>query len=217
MNWDDIEEVVLTSHQQPSQTEVIDDKLAIWKSQVISALINNTFLSPLHGKLATKAEPLTSLNSLYFYHPHNEIDFEIKEIMAITISNWYTEYRATYPPENHQAERRDLDYPLAVLLPVIMELIFPPVEDSINLASPHELVPYPAWGGEYNDILQSNTCSIDNIHAIISSNKTTITKSLELIGTTPSETKFYRIFELLLIVNLKNYETLLLKKLVWKS
>ena len=136
MNWDDIEEVVLTSHQQPSQTEVIDDKLAIWKPQVISALINNTFLSPLHGKLATKAEPLTSLNSLYFYHPHNEIDFEIKEIMAITISNWYTEYRTTYPPENHQAERRDLDYPLAVLLPVIMELIFPPVEDSINLASP---------------------------------------------------------------------------------
>ena len=85
MNWDDIEEVVLTSHQQPSQTEVIDDKLDIWKPQVISALINNTFLSPLHGKLATKAESLTSLNSLYFYHPHNEIDFEIKEIMAITI------------------------------------------------------------------------------------------------------------------------------------
>ena len=82
-----------------------------------------------------------------------------------------------------------------------MELIFPPVEDSINLASPHEpdsteLVPYPAWGGEYNDILQSNTCSIDNILAIISSNKTTITKSLELIGTTPSKTKFYCIFEL---------------------
>ena len=56
------------------------------------------------------------------------------------------------------------EYPLAVLLPVIMELIFPPVEDSINLASPHEpdsteLVPYPAWIGEYNDILQSNTCS----------------------------------------------------------
>ena len=32
--------------------------------------------------------------------------------MAITISNWYTEYRTYYPPENHQAERRDLDYPL---------------------------------------------------------------------------------------------------------
>ena len=132
---------------------------------------------------------------------HNEIDSEIKEIMAITIINWHTKYRISYPPENHQAERRDLDYPLAVLLPVIMGLIFPPVEDSINLASPHEsdateLVPYPAWGGEYDDILQSNTCSIYNILGIISSNKTTITKSLELIGTTPSETKFYRIFEL---------------------
>ena len=85
------------------------------------------------------------------------------------------EYRTSYPPENHQAKRRDLDYPLAVLLPMIMELIFPPVEDSINLTSPHEpdsteLVPYPAWGGEYNDIFQSNTCSTDNILAIISSN-----------------------------------------------
>ena len=58
--------------------------------------------------------------------------------MAITIINWHTKYRISYPPENHQAERRDLDYPLAVLLPVIMGLIFPPVEDSINLASPHE-------------------------------------------------------------------------------
>ena len=37
-----------------------DGKLAIWKPQVISALINNTFLSPLHGKLTTKAESLTS-------------------------------------------------------------------------------------------------------------------------------------------------------------
>ena len=48
MNWDDTKEVVLTSHQQPSQTEEIDDKLAIWKHQVILALNNNTFLSPLH-------------------------------------------------------------------------------------------------------------------------------------------------------------------------
>ena len=85
----------------------------------------------MHGKLLTKAESLTSLNSLYLY-PHNEIDFEITEIMALTIRNWYTEYRTSYPPENHQAERRDLDYALAVLLPVIMELVFPPVEDSIK-------------------------------------------------------------------------------------
>ena len=65
----------------------------------------------LHETLAAKAYSLT-LNALYFYHPHNEIDFEIKEIMDITISNWYTEYCSSYLPENHQAESWDLDYPL---------------------------------------------------------------------------------------------------------
>lgn len=45
MSWGDIEEVVSTSHLQQSQTEVIDAKLAIWKPQVISGLMNNTFLS----------------------------------------------------------------------------------------------------------------------------------------------------------------------------
>lgn len=66
----------------------------------------------------------------------------------------------SYTPENHQAERRDLDYPRADLLPVIRELISPPVEDSINLLSPYksdstELVSYPAWGGEYNTFYNS--------------------------------------------------------------
>ena len=89
------------------------------------------------------------------------------------------------------------------MLPVLIELIFPPqvIEDIIEIPSPSEQspsqpVPYPAWGGEYNNILQSNTCSLDNILAIISSNKTTIINSLKLIGTTPSETKFSHIFEL---------------------
>ena len=50
---------------------------------------------------------------------------------------------------------------------------------------------HPEWRGEYNDILQSNTCSIDNKLAIISSNKTTIKHSLKLIGTTLAETKFH--------------------------
>ena len=59
-----------------------------------------------------------------------------------------------------------------------------------------QLVAYPAWGGEYNNILQTNTCSIDNIFAIISSNQATIINSLKLIGTTPAETKFHYIFDL---------------------
>ena len=84
--------------------------------------------------------------------------------MAITISSWYTEYRLSNPPENHRAKRRDLDYPIAVLSPVLIELIFPQqeIDDIIEIPSPpkqdsSQLVPYPAWGGEYNNILQTNT------------------------------------------------------------
>ena len=201
MGCDDIEEIVTTSHQQPSQTEDIDAKLTIWKPKVLSALTYKTYLNPLHEHLATKAESLTSLNSLYGDHPSHEIDFEIKETMAITISSWYTEYRLSNPSEDHRAKRRDLDYPIAVLLPVLIELIFPPqeIEDIIEIPSPpkqdsSQLVPYPAWG--YNNILQTNTCSIDNIFAIISSNQATIINSLKLIGTTPAETKFHHIFDL---------------------
>ena len=38
MSCDDIEDIVTTSHQQPSQTEDIDAKLTIWKPKVLSAL-----------------------------------------------------------------------------------------------------------------------------------------------------------------------------------
>ena len=72
----------------------------------------------------------------------------------------------------------------------IIEIPSPPEQDS------SQVVPCPTFGGEYNKILQSNTCSIDNIFAIISSNKATIINSLKLIGTTPAEIKFYHIFEM---------------------
>ena len=94
-------------------------------------------------------------------------------------------------PENHQAIRRDFDYPLEVVLSVIIEF-FPPqvIEDYLwwenqFYYNPSQTVPYPAWGGGYNNIL-----------AIISSNKTNIINSLWLIGTTFSETRISHIFEL---------------------
>ena len=59
MGCDDIEEIVTTSRQQPSQTEDIDAKLTIWKPKVLSALTHKTYLNPLHEHLATKAESLT--------------------------------------------------------------------------------------------------------------------------------------------------------------
>ena len=64
MSCDDIEEIITTSHQQPSQTEEIDDKLTIWKPKVLSDFNHKTNLNPLHEHLATKAESLTTLNSL---------------------------------------------------------------------------------------------------------------------------------------------------------
>ena len=174
MSCDDIEEIVTTSHQQPSQTEDTDAKLTIWKPKVLSALTYKTYLNPLHEHLATKAESLTSLNSLYSDHPSHEIDFEIKETIAINISSWYTEYRLSNPPENHRAKRRDLDYPIAVLLPVLIELIFPPqeIEDiskyhhSLNKIH-HNLFHFLLGEENKNNILQTNTGSIDNIFAII--------------------------------------------------
>ena len=81
MDWN-IKEIVASSDQQPSQTD-IDTKLASLKPKVLSALIDNSNLNPLHENLATKAELLTSLDSLYCHHPFDEIHFEIKVTMAI--------------------------------------------------------------------------------------------------------------------------------------
>ncbi|KAI6648160.1 hypothetical protein LOD99_11969 [Oopsacas minuta] len=154
-------------------------------------------------KLATKAASLTSLYLLYSYHPPNELNFEIKEKLAVSAGNWYTEYRSSYPTEIPEETRRDLEYPIAVLLPVIIELISPTEqvheiikipEQCIQNAS--DLIPYLIWGGEYNNIVQSNTCSIDNILTILSPNKATIINSLKLIGSTHIEAEFHYIFEL---------------------
>ncbi|KAI6656163.1 hypothetical protein LOD99_1496 [Oopsacas minuta] len=164
--------------QQHSIYENIDSELLQLKPRILSALVNNTYLTQLHEKLATKAASLTSLNLLYSYHPPNELNFEVKEKLAVSAGNWYAGHRSSYPTEIPEETRRDLDYPIAVLLPVIIELIFPTEqvheiieipEQSIQNAS--DLIPYPKWGGEYNNIVQSNTCSIDNILAILSSNK----------------------------------------------
>ncbi|KAI6655698.1 hypothetical protein LOD99_1838 [Oopsacas minuta] len=202
LNLDTMEETFVTP-QQHSIYENINSELLQLKPRILSALVNNTYLTQLHEKLATKAASLTSLNLLYSYHPPNELNFEIKEKLAVSAGNWYAEYRSSYPTEIPEETRRDLDYPIAVLLPVIIELIFPTEqvheiieipEQSIQNAS--DLIPYPKWGGEYNNIVQSNTCSIDNILAILSSNKATILDSLKLIGSTHIEANFHYIFQL---------------------
>ncbi|KAI6658831.1 hypothetical protein LOD99_15156 [Oopsacas minuta] len=153
-------------------------------------------------KLATKAASLTSLILLYSYHPPNEQDFEIKEKLAVSADNWYAEYRSSYPTEILEETRKDLGYPIVVLLSVIIELIFPTEQVHEIIEIPEQSIQNTSDlihilnGGEYNNIVQSNTCSIDNILAILSSNKATIIDSLKLIGSTHIEAKFHYIFQL---------------------
>ena len=191
--------------------ESIDATLTAMKLQVLTALNNHTYLTPLHEFLATKAERLTSLRSLYDYHPSTELDFATKETIAITTANWYNEYRNSHPCNDPTQIRKDYDYPLAVLLPVVIQLITPEhqVGEIINIEtnpSPDHLntdtqiaslpIAYPIWGGEHNDIMQINTCPVDNILAILNSKKAHILGALYQIGTSLIDTKFHHLFKL---------------------
>ena len=174
------------------------------KSGILKSLDSAIYLSPLHNKLATKARSLKSLASLYGYHPSKDLSCSTKEKLAIILTSWYSEYRDNHHCEDIAQIRIDSDYPLAVLLPVVIQLIFqkeveeeiiidatPTLEEFDNDAEdPHLSITFPKWEGEYNHILQLNTCSQDNILAVISLHKNNIVKSLNLIGKIPSETKF---------------------------
>ncbi|KAI6661836.1 hypothetical protein LOD99_9790 [Oopsacas minuta] len=174
LNLDTMEETFETP-QQHSTYENIDSELFQLKPRILSALS---------------------------YHPPNEQDFEIKEKLAVSADNWYAEYRSSYPTEILEETRKDLGYPIAVLLPVIIELIFPTEQAHEIIEIPEQSIQNASDlihilnGGEYNNIVQSNTCSIDNILAILSSNKATIIDSLKLIGSTHIEAEFHYIFEL---------------------
>ena len=67
--------------------EVLAEKLNTLKPQVISALLDNTYLSPLHEKLATKTESLKHLDILYAYHSRPEVSSEIKQQVGHSLIN----------------------------------------------------------------------------------------------------------------------------------
>ena len=98
------------------------------------------------------------------------------------------------------------DYPLTVLLPVVLEYIYNSkiiitIESDDEKPSHHELIPIlrsyqecsnslnsdmenlcPTWQGEYNDISHLNTCSIDNIISLISLSQEMIENAIKLSG-----------------------------------
>ena len=117
-----------------------------------------------------------------------------------------TDYRATQPPLPLVERPRDRSYPIAVLLPVVTMLIFPEDVDSLELESSSDTeqelahkeisitdFQFPKWQGEYNDIIQHNTCSLDIILAILCLFKKNIIDSYIFTGIHPSETKYHSI------------------------
>ncbi|KAI6648766.1 hypothetical protein LOD99_7153 [Oopsacas minuta] len=112
---------------------------------------------------------------------------KIKDKLAVSAGNWYTEYRSSYPTEIPEETRRDLDYPIAVLLPVIIELIFP-------TEHVHEIIEYQNNLYKIHQILSHILNGEESITT--SSNKATIIGSLKLIESTHIEAKFHYIFQL---------------------
>ena len=108
-----------------TEKEILDNKFNAIKPQVLSSLLNNTYLSDLHEILAIKVQSLASLTTLYDHHPTTTINYITKEYIGITVTRWYNEYRNSHPCESQLEKRRDYDYPLAVLFLVVIELIFP--------------------------------------------------------------------------------------------
>ena len=100
---------------------------------------------------------------------------------------------------------------LCNLIPVVLMLTFPQEEFVVYLDTPteskyesdvieKEYVSYQdvrlhRWGGSYNNIIQKNTCALDNI--LLSIFKENITKSYPVIGTTPTEAKFHPFMSLI--------------------
>ena len=182
---------------EEEEEETLKHTLSILKSQIIYSLANQTYLSTLHKNLSTTAESLTNLDSLYSYHPSTELSSNIKETIAIEVATWYTEYRTNHPSDCKLDERRERNYPLAVLLPVVIDIITtknvttidspPPPHPPSPLEDPLHSITYPKWQGSFNNTFQDNTCPVDNILAILSLNQSTILNALSIKGVKPAQ------------------------------
>ena len=87
--------------------EELAEKLDTLKPQVISVLLDNTYLSPLHEKLATKAESLKHLDILYAYHSRPEVSSEIKQQVGHSVYQWYEEYNKTKFWHKHHINQKN--------------------------------------------------------------------------------------------------------------
>ena len=156
---------------------------------------------------------MKNLDSLFPYHPAPIINIEFKQQIGHAVGEWYDEFRRSKFGNDISMDKKERDYPFAVLYPVVVMLTFPQEEFLVDLDSPiksksepevveKQYIPYqdlklPRWGGSYNNISQRNTCSLDNVLAILSIFKGNITQSFSVIGTSPTEAKFHPLMSLI--------------------
>ena len=76
--------------------KLIQEELDMNKPQVLNSLRTNTFLSPLHEKLITKAETLKNQDSLFSYHPTPIINIEFKQQIGHAVGERYEFRRSRF-------------------------------------------------------------------------------------------------------------------------
>ena len=133
---DDIE-VVSTSHQEPSQTEIIDARSYMETSSNISSY--QLYLAFFHSMKSSQQSWIADVFEFPLFLSHTtELILKIKEVMVIQSATGSRNIAHAILLKTIKTKEGELGYPLAVLLPVINDLTFPPVEDSIKLPSTHE-------------------------------------------------------------------------------
>ena len=112
--------------------KLISEKPDAIKPQILHSLRTNTYLSPLHKKLATKAENLKNLDSLNIYHPKLTLNIEVKQQIRCAVGECYDEFRRSKLGNYFTTDKRERDYPFAVLFSVVLMLTFPQEELEVD-------------------------------------------------------------------------------------
>ena len=143
----------------------------------MQALKEKSYLSELH-KVLDKKSKCTRFTDIIALHPSTSVHYSVKEKVACLVSEWYNEYLDTQLIEINDTHKRD--YPLTVLLPLVLECIsnseIVAIKYDNEETSDYELITNPdafkgcscsfnsdmenlcpKWKGEYNNILHLNT------------------------------------------------------------
>ena len=128
----------------PHGSEVEDEFLNNLKPKLMQALKEKSYLSELHKVLDEKSK-CTRFTDIIVLHPSTSVHYSVKEKVAFLVSEWCNEYLDTQLIEINDTHKRD--YPLTVLLPVVLECIsnseIVAIKSDNEETSDHELITNP--------------------------------------------------------------------------